>query len=97
MYMFAEDTTVVPKESAFFGEVNATSETVVRLQDREIYRQDWLGLKRLDEQGRLDFKIAPGGHMQLEEEVLKDAFRTYFQTKEKAAVAVLPGDEDAEL
>ncbi|KAL8688336.1 MAG: hypothetical protein Q9218_005729 [Villophora microphyllina] len=78
MYMFSEDTTVVPKESAWFAEYNKTSEEVTWLKDREIYKKDWLGLKWLDEKGLLEFKIAEGGHMQLSEELLNDMFKRYF-------------------
>ncbi|CAG8192875.1 unnamed protein product [Penicillium salamii] len=78
MFMFEEDTVAVPKESALFAEVNATTGEVTRLQDREIYQADWLGLKQLDKAGRLDFKTTPGQHMHLSEEVLQDAFKEYF-------------------
>ncbi|KAL8946910.1 MAG: hypothetical protein Q9222_006755 [Ikaeria aurantiellina] len=83
MYIFSEDTTVVPKESAFFAEYNQTSDVVTKLQDRKIYKEDWLGLKWLDEKKRLEFKVAEGGHMQLSEELLKDAFKRYFGAKSK--------------
>jgi palmitoyl-protein thioesterase len=78
MYMFSEDTTVIPKESAWFGDVNATSGEVTGLRDRRIYEEDWLGLRWLDEQGRLDFLVAEGGHMQISDDVLRDTLKTYF-------------------
>ncbi|CAG8292459.1 unnamed protein product [Penicillium olsonii] len=78
MFMFEDDTVAVPKESALFAEVNATTGEVTALQDREIYQEDWLGLKQLDKAGRLDFKTTPGQHMRLSEEVLRDAFKEYF-------------------
>ena len=83
MYMFAEDKTVVPKESAFFAEVNTTSEEVTSLQERDIYREDWIGLRFLDEEKRLDFRIADGGHMQLSDEILTDTFHRYFKSRNK--------------
>ena len=79
MYMFSEDTTVVPKESAYFYEVNATSKRVTKLQDRDLYKEDWIGLKWLDENGRLEFRIAEGGHMQLSTELLQKTFNNYFK------------------
>ena len=79
MYVFAEDKTVVPKESAWFADVNTTSGYVTPLQDRLLYLEDWIGLRWLDEQGRLDFKAMPGAHMELTDEVLVDAFRRYFR------------------
>lgn len=48
MYVFEEDTTVVPKESGWFAEVNATSGFVTPLREREMYRDDWLGIQELD-------------------------------------------------
>ena len=78
MYMFSEDETVVPKESAWFADYNKTSEEVTWLKDRRIYKEDWLGLKWLNQKKRLDFKIAEGKHMQLSEELLSDTFKRYF-------------------
>ncbi|KAL8853875.1 MAG: hypothetical protein Q9221_001346 [Calogaya cf. arnoldii] len=78
MYMFSEDVTVVPKESAWFAEYNKTSEEITWLKERRIYKEDWLGLKWLDEKKRLVFKIAEGKHMQLSEELLSDTFKRYF-------------------
>lgn len=78
MYLFEDDTMVHPKESAWFGEVNATSGEVTPLQDRQLYKEDWLGLKQLDKAGKLEFKTTPGGHMHLSEEVLGQVFQEYF-------------------
>ncbi|KAI9040704.1 palmitoyl-protein thioesterase family protein [Aspergillus affinis] len=78
MFLFEEDQMVHPKESAWFAEVNATSGEVTPLREREIYKQDWLGLRELDEKGALEFKTVPGGHMQLSEEVLTKLFTEYF-------------------
>lgn len=89
MFMFDEDTTVVPKESAYFAEYNETRDEVTKLQDRTLYKEDWLGLKWLDERKRLEFKVAEGGHMQLSEELLRDTFKRYFGI-------VTPDDPDDE-
>lgn len=89
MFMFEEDTTVVPKESAYFADYNKTSDEVTKLQERTLYKEDWLGLKWLDEKKRLEFKVAEGAHMQLSEKLLSDTFRRYFGI-------VSPGDLDDE-
>ncbi|CAI7625276.1 unnamed protein product [Penicillium glandicola] len=78
MYMFEEDTVAVPKESAFFSEVNATTGEITPLHERPIYKEDWLGLKQLGEQGKLDFNTAPGQHMELSDKILRKAFERYF-------------------
>lgn len=84
MFMFADDTTVVPKESAFFSEVNTTSQEVTRLQERDIYQEDWIGLRFLDEARRLEFRIAEGGHMQLSDDILTDTFNRYFKSRNRS-------------
>lgn len=78
MYMFEDDTMVNPKESAWFAEVNRTNGEVTPLKERRLYKEDWLGFKALDEQGKLDFRTVPGGHMQLAEETLEKVFKEYF-------------------
>lgn len=78
MFMFEDDTTSIPKESAWFSEVNSTSGEVTPLKERKLYKEDWLGLKALDEKKKLDFKTAPGQHMALSESVLIDVFEEYF-------------------
>jgi palmitoyl-protein thioesterase len=81
MYVFGNDTTVIPKESGWFAYTNITSEEVTPLRERDIYKEDWIGLKKLDEKGGLHFKTTKGGHMDIDEKVLKDVFETYFSPK----------------
>ena len=81
MYVFEDDETVVPKESGWFSEVNTTTEKVTKLQDTKMYKEDWIGLRWLDERERLDFRTIEGGHMQLSDEVLVDAFKRYFRPR----------------
>lgn len=78
MYMFEDDTIVVPKESAHFANVNATDGTVTPLAERTIYKEDWLGLRALDEQKKLLFRTVPGEHMRIPEETLKSVFKEFF-------------------
>lgn len=76
MYVFDEDTTVIPKDSGWFAEVNATSGEATPLRERPVYND--LGLDRLDERGGLVFRNASGGHMELDDEVLSEAFTDFF-------------------
>ncbi|KAK0832263.1 hypothetical protein LTR73_002550 [Friedmanniomyces endolithicus] len=87
MWVFEEDKTVIPKESGWFAEVNGTDGVVTGLRERAMYKEDWLGLRRLDEKGGLVFKSTPGGHMDLNEGILVEAFGEYFgpETSEKGA------------
>lgn len=77
MYLFQNDTTVVPKESGWFAEVNITTKEVTPLRERKLYEEDWLGLKELDEREALVFESVEGGHMQLDDNVLTSMFKRY--------------------
>lgn len=76
MYMFEDDTTVVPKESGWFAEV--VNGNVTLLKDRDIYKEDWIGLQELDERGALVFATTKGRHMELSDKLLSQAFKEYF-------------------
>jgi palmitoyl-protein thioesterase len=76
MYMFEDDTTVIPNETAWFEEVNGTESTPLRA--RKLYSEDWLGLRALDRKGGLKFRVTPGDHMQLEEILLGETFAEFY-------------------
>ncbi|PNS21047.1 Palmitoyl-protein thioesterase 1 [Sphaceloma murrayae] len=79
MYGFEEDQTLMPKETAWFSEVNGTSGEVVPLRERAIYWQDWLGLKILDDKDALVFRmVKKAEHMQLSDKLLRKAFSEFF-------------------
>lgn len=78
MVVFEGDETVVPKESGWFAEVDSVSGAVTELRDRRLYREDWLGLRMLDEKGGLVFRTAPGKHMELDDGVLRKIFGEFF-------------------
>lgn len=76
MYMFEDDTVVVPKETAWFEEVNGTER--IPLRARKMYEEDWLGLRELDRKGGLKFRTTPGEHMRLSDKVLTESFKEFF-------------------
>ena len=80
MYKFSEDTTVVPPETEWFQDISGEGEnrTVIPLKERQLYKEDWLGLKALDERNALQFKVAEGGHMQISDEELFDVFEMMY-------------------
>jgi len=66
LFQFSEDTVVVPKESEWFGYYeDGDLNKILTLQEMDIYQEDWIGLKSLDESGRLKFLSCPGNHMQI--------------------------------
>lgn len=90
MYMFDEDNVLIPKESAWFEEVNGTESLPLRARD--LYRDDWLGLRQLDRKGGLHFRTAPGDHMTLSEELLNAAFKEFYGPLKKSADTAEPDE-----
>eukprot|EP01013_Petalomonas_cantuscygni_P019986 TRINITY_DN38102_c0_g1_i1.p1 TRINITY_DN38102_c0_g1~~TRINITY_DN38102_c0_g1_i1.p1 ORF type:complete len:296 (+),score=60.65 TRINITY_DN38102_c0_g1_i1:78-965(+) len=67
LIQFTEDTTVVPRSSEWFEPIRwgtNNPSAVVRYNETDLYREDWIGLRTLDETGRLHFLGCPGNHMQ---------------------------------
>ncbi|KAG7410744.1 Alpha/Beta hydrolase protein [Fusarium sp. MPI-SDFR-AT-0072] len=75
MWMFEDDDLVIPKESSWFEEVNGTE--VIPLRARELYHEDWLGLRELDRNGGLRFRSAPGKHLENLPELLNKTIANY--------------------
>ncbi|KAF4778163.1 palmitoyl protein thioesterase [Colletotrichum scovillei] len=76
MVMFEDDTTVIPKETAWFEEVNGTESLPLRA--RAIYKEDWIGLRELDRKGGLRFRQIPGEHMQISDKTLNKTIQEFF-------------------
>ena len=77
---FAEDSVVVPRESEWFGfyEIGQT-EKMLAFNETQLYIEDWIGLKTLDDTGRLDFLSSPGDHLQFTDEFFQMIVDTYLK------------------
>uniref|UniRef100_A0A2C9JHT0 Palmitoyl-protein thioesterase 1 n=1 Tax=Biomphalaria glabrata TaxID=6526 RepID=A0A2C9JHT0_BIOGL len=65
LVMFSEDTMVDPKESEWFGfYIEGQSKAVYNMTQSQLYQQDLLGLKELNESGRLTLLSSPTDHLQ---------------------------------
>jgi len=62
------DTVVVPRDSEWFGYFPIGSlDSILQMQQQPIYQQDWIGLKTLDQSGRLQLIAIPGEHMEIDD------------------------------
>tara|TARA_B110000977_G_scaffold127493_1_gene162867 strand:+ start:12152 stop:13195 length:1044 start_codon:yes stop_codon:yes gene_type:complete len=87
---FSEDTIVVPKDSAWFGAyregTTVEDDDVVQLRDSENYKQDWLGLRTLDERCKLVMFDCPGEHMAFGDEwFMKNVMKAHLMDDETIA------------
>ncbi|EGG21294.1 palmitoyl-protein thioesterase 3 [Cavenderia fasciculata] len=72
------DKTIVPKESGWFGfYANNTQSTIVPLQESQLYLQDFIGLRALDEAGRLHFYSTDCKHGDYNGNACKNYFTLY--------------------
>lgn len=76
MVLFDQDRTVVPKESSWFGSYaiptdddrNNDVPDIIDMRDHPLYQEDWIGLRTLDEEGKLFELVCEGEHMVLKDE-----------------------------
>ncbi len=61
---FEDDTMIIPKETAWFGFYDVDGESLVKMEDMEFYKKDFIGMKRLNEEGKVIFESFPGDHLQ---------------------------------
>ena len=55
------------------------AQEMLAYNETALYIEDWIGLKTLDEAGKLDFLTSPGGHLQFTHEFFFDVVDKYFK------------------
>jgi len=71
LVIFEKDKTVVPKESSWFGSRSIPDPDdedepeMLTMKQQPLYKGDWIGLRSLDEAGKVFLESCPGEHMQL--------------------------------
>eukprot|EP01015_Nassula_variabilis_P019591 TRINITY_DN331_c0_g1_i8.p1 TRINITY_DN331_c0_g1~~TRINITY_DN331_c0_g1_i8.p1 ORF type:complete len:169 (+),score=31.39 TRINITY_DN331_c0_g1_i8:431-937(+) len=70
---FAKDHVIYPKVSEWFGYVDKRygGDEIV-MQETELYKQDYIGLRELNERGALKFMELPGEHVEWTNQDLKN-------------------------
>ncbi|KAJ9173343.1 hypothetical protein P3X46_016493 [Hevea brasiliensis] len=72
LIMFENDNVLIPKETSWFGYYPYGSfKTVLPAEQTKLYSEDWIGLKALDEAGRVHFVNVSGGHLGISESDMK--------------------------
>ncbi|EOA15671.1 hypothetical protein CARUB_v10006201mg [Capsella rubella] len=69
LVMFQKDTTLIPKETAWFGYYQDEGfDTLLSTKQTKLYREDWIGLKALDVAGKVKFESVLGDHLSISDE-----------------------------
>ncbi|XP_026401364.1 palmitoyl-protein thioesterase 1-like isoform X1 [Papaver somniferum] len=81
LIMFEHDTILIPKETAWFGYYpDGAFEPVLPPQQTPLYTEDWIGLKTLDDAGKVKYVSVPGNHLQISRSGMKEYVVPYLKT-----------------
>lgn len=87
LIMFEQDTVLIPKETSWFGYYpDGAFEPVLPPQQTKLYTEDWIGLKTLDDAGRVKYISVPGNHLGISHSDMKQYVVPYLEEKASAAV-----------
>ncbi|GMT21011.1 hypothetical protein PFISCL1PPCAC_12308, partial [Pristionchus fissidentatus] len=82
LIVFDQDTTVIPRESSWFGFYKEKDiDTIIPYNESRLYIEDRIGLRTLDETGRLHFFTMKGGHMAYDWNLLKQLINMRSQSR----------------
>ncbi|CAL0304623.1 unnamed protein product [Lupinus luteus] len=72
LIMFENDTIIIPKETAWFGYYpDGAFHPVLTPQQTKLYIEDWIGLRTLDEAGKVKFISVSGDHLSISQSDMK--------------------------
>ncbi|KAL6181263.1 hypothetical protein ACLB2K_047918 [Fragaria x ananassa] len=72
LIMFEQDNVLVPRETSWFGYYqDGAFNSIVDPQQTDLYTEDWIGLRTLDEAGRVKYVSVSGGHLGISESDMK--------------------------
>ncbi|KAA8526035.1 hypothetical protein F0562_007865 [Nyssa sinensis] len=73
LIMFEHDTVLIPKETSWFGYYpDGAFKPVLPAKQTNLYTEDWIGLKALDDAGRVKYISVPGNHLGISRKDMKN-------------------------
>ncbi|MCL7040983.1 hypothetical protein MKW94_024250 [Papaver nudicaule] len=82
LIMFQNDTVLIPKETSWFGYYpNGAFEPILPPQETKLYIEDWIGLRTLDEAGKVRYLSLPGKHLGISQRDMKKYVVPYLKDK----------------
>ncbi|KAG8374682.1 hypothetical protein BUALT_Bualt10G0021300 [Buddleja alternifolia] len=80
LIMFEHDTVIIPKETAWFGYYpDGAFSPVLPAQQTQLYSEDWIGLKTLDDAGRVKYISVAGNHLRISSDDMKKYVVPYLE------------------
>ncbi|XWS32425.1 hypothetical protein CRYUN_Cryun23aG0158300 [Craigia yunnanensis] len=85
LIMFEDDTVLIPKETSWFGYFpDGSFDPILPAQETKLYKEDWIGLKTLDEAGKVKFINVSGNHLQISRSDMKKYIAPYLEDQASA-------------
>ncbi|GEQ70894.1 hypothetical protein JCM33374_g4574 [Metschnikowia sp. JCM 33374] len=78
LVQFDLDTTLVPKESAFFQERHALTGAIVPMSETRAFKENLFGLRTLHEADKIEYHTIEANHMQFSDDFLTEIVTKYF-------------------
>ncbi|XP_028769114.1 palmitoyl-protein thioesterase 1-like isoform X2 [Neltuma alba] len=89
LIMFEQDAVLIPKETSWFGYFpDGAFHPVLPAQETKLYTEDWIGLKTLDEAGKVKFIKVSGNHLEISVGEMKRYIVPFL--KDQASTIALP-------
>uniref|UniRef100_A0A175YH80 Palmitoyl-protein thioesterase 1 n=1 Tax=Daucus carota subsp. sativus TaxID=79200 RepID=A0A175YH80_DAUCS len=83
---FEKDSILIPKETSLFGYYEDGSwSTILPAQKTRLYIEDWIGLRTLDEAGKVKFITLSGKHLEISLEDMKKYVLPYLKINQTTA------------
>uniref|UniRef100_A0A453J816 Palmitoyl-protein thioesterase 1 n=3 Tax=Aegilops tauschii subsp. strangulata TaxID=200361 RepID=A0A453J816_AEGTS len=85
LIMFENDTVLIPRETSWFGYYpDGAFDPVLPPQQTKLYQEDWIGLKALDDAGRVKFVSVAGDHLGISNSDMRKHILPYLKDKPSA-------------
>ncbi|XP_042509520.1 palmitoyl-protein thioesterase 1 [Macadamia integrifolia] len=80
LIMFEDDTVLIPRETSWFGYYpDGAFNEVLPPQQTALYVEDWIGLKTLDDAGKVKYVSVSGNHLAISESDMKKYILPYLE------------------
>ena len=76
---FNQDSMVDPRGTEWFDYYQpGQGKIILPYNETDLYKQDWIGLKKLDEEGKVDFLSVEGDHLRFDDQFfIHDIIKEY--------------------
>ncbi|CAL9029302.1 unnamed protein product [Prunus brigantina] len=94
LIMFEHDTVLIPKETSWFGYYqDDTFKSILSPRKTNLYKEDWIGLRALDEAGRVKYISVPGGHLGISTSDMKKHVVPYLNSLASTEIGKKEGND----